>query len=154
MGIKEDCVVSSAQCDIRVQEFCNVDANYKANMEFCGCSTQVLKDAPDPKLGAAPIKCWANSCNKNAKAYQFKFVENEKCPDVCIDESSITALGSNISGSSFSQASCGGQNVQKQDPKVAQSVTELYTYGIGIVIAFVLILLCLSLSISSVLFMK
>ena len=154
MGVPEDCVNSSRQCDVKVQDFCNNIENYNKNKDFCGCSTQVLASAPDPKLGAAPIKCWAQSCNKNAKAYQFEFVKDEKCPDICIDESSITALGSNITGSSFNQASCGGENVQKQDPKVKQSVTQLYTYGAGVIVAFVLILLCMSLSISSVMFIK
>jgi hypothetical protein len=154
MGVPQECVNSSRDCDVKVQDFCNNITNYNANKDFCGCSTQVLASAPDPKLGAAPTKCWAQSCNKNAKAYQFEFVKDEKCPDICIDESSITALGSNITGSSFNQASCGGENVQKQDPKVKQSVTQLYTYGAGVIVAFVLILLCMSLSISSVMFIK
>ena len=136
------------------KEIMKNDIIYNKFKDFCGCSSKVLANAPDPKLGAAPVKCWAQSCNKNAKAYQFEFVKNEKCPDICIDESSITALGSNITGSSFNQASCGGQNVQKQDPKVQQSVTQLYTYGAGMVVIFVVILLCMSLSISSVMFIK
>lgn len=146
--------ISSAECDILVQDFCNIEANYNANKEFCGCSVKVLKDAPDPNLGRTPVKCWADSCNKNAKAYQFEFVKDQKCPDVCIDESSITALGSNITASSFNQASCGGENVQKQDPKASKDITQLYTYGAGVVVVFILTLLCMSLSISSVMFMK
>lgn len=154
MGVPEDCKTPSASCDAKVQDFCNIDANYNANKDFCGCSVQVLKTAPDPALGATPVKCWADSCNKNVKAYQFLFVKDQACPSICIDESSITALGSNITGSSFNQSSCGGQNIQKQDPKAKESVTKLYTYGAGTIISFVFILLCISASMSSILIIK
>ncbi len=152
MGINDPCLANpSLQCDQTVQDYCNKNPNDK---DFCGCSTNVLKDVPDPALGRTPVKCWADSCNKNPKAYQFFFVKDQTCPSVCIDESSITALGSNITSSDFTQSSCGGEVVKKQDPKVAQSVAKLYTYGIGTIIGFVVILLCISMSMSLILFIK
>jgi hypothetical protein len=153
MGVNDPCLANpSLQCDQWVQDYCNKNPN---DQDFCGCSTNMLKDAPDPALGRTPVKCWSDKCNKNANSYKFFFVKDEKCPDVCVDESSITALGSTITGSSFNQSSCGGaQNIQTQDPKVAQSVTKLYTYGIGTIIAFVVILLCISMSMSLILFIK
>ena len=75
MSVPQQCVNSSKDCDIKVQDFCNDDTNYNKFKDFCGCSSKVLANAPDPKLGAAPVKCWAQSCNKNAKAYQFEFVK-------------------------------------------------------------------------------
>jgi hypothetical protein len=151
MSVQTECKTPSKDCDVKVQDYCSKNPN---DVDFCGCSVNALKSNPDPALGKTPVKCWADSCNKNPKAYQFYFLKDEPCPAVCIDQSTITALGSNISGSSFNQASCGGENVQKQDPKVQQSVTELYKYGAGVIIFFVLILLCLSLSMSSIMFIK
>ena len=154
MGVPEDCKTPSVDCDAKVHDFCMIDANFNANKDFCGCSSKVLKDAPDPNLSNAPVKCWANSCNKNPKAYQFLFVKDEKCPDICIDESSITALGSNITGSSFNQASCGGQNVKKQDPNAQKGISDIYKWGAGMGVFFLLILICMSMSMSSILFIK
>jgi len=129
---KQECLANpSPSCDTWVQDYCNKNTS---DQNFCGCSTNVLQNAPDPELGNTPIKCWANSCNKNANAYQFYFVKDQTCPSLCIDKSSITALGSNISSSSFNQASCGGQNNTVKDDAfendIQIQITELYGYGI------------------------
>lgn len=150
--VKASCLgKSSTQCDQLVQEYCAKNEN---DQNFCGCSTNMLKDKPDPALGMTPVKCWSDKCNKNANAYQFLYADKLTCPQVCVDQSTITALGSNITGSEFNQSSCGGQNVKTEDPKAAQNVTKIYTYGVGVVIAFVVILLCISLSMSLILVIK
>lgn len=152
MGVNDKCLANpSLDCDKWVQDYCNQNQN---DQDFCGCSTNVLKDSPDPALGRTPVKCWSDKCNKNVNAYKFFFVKDEKCPDVCVDQSTITALGSNITGSEFNQSSCGGEIVKPQDPKAAQNVTKIYTYGVGVIIAFVVILLCISMSMSLILVIK
>ena len=143
---KQECLANPSQaCDIWAQDYCNLN---KSDTGFCGCSTNVLVDAPDPELGNTPIKCWANSCNKNPNAYQFYFVKDQVCPSLCIDKSSITALGSNINSSSFNQASCGGLNNNVKDVEYEQTIqlqiTQLYEYGIKTIAGMVLLQIIIS----------
>lgn len=138
---KSECLANPSQsCDIWVNDYCNKNIN---DTDFCGCSTNVLKDVPDPELGNTPVKCWANSCNKNPNAYQFYFVKEQSCPSLCIDKSSITALGSNISSSSFNQASCGGQNNTVKNVEFEETIqlqiSQLYEYGIKTIAGMILL---------------
>lgn len=150
MGINDNCLANpSPSCDRWVQDYCMKHSN---DVDFCGCSINALKQVPDPALGALPVKCWANSCNKNANSYKFFYVKNEICPDVCIDNSSITALGSNIQGSQLTQSGCKGNiNVQKDTSAIEKKLTDFYTYGAGVGILFIVIILCI---LSSVLIIK
>lgn len=167
-SLKASCLnKSSFDCDKKVEDFCRLNPTDK---DFCGCSVNMLKDAPDPALGFTPVKCWSDKCNKNSQSYKFFFVKDETCPQVCIDQSSITALGSNITGSTFQQSSCGGEIDKKKDPKDPKdpkkdskkdqekdqekdekSFTKIY---VGVIIACFVILSCISMSISLILFIK
>jgi hypothetical protein len=153
MGINDNCLKNpSLECDRWVQDYCMKHPN---DIDFCGCSINALKQIPDPALGNLPVKCWANSCNKNPNAYQFYFIKDQKCPDVCVDNSTLTALGSNIQGSQLTQSSCNGQvNIQKDTSDIQKKLNEFYKYGIGIGILFIIIILCISISMSSILLIK
>ena len=150
MGVKEECIIPSKECDRKVQDYCNSVPNDK---DFCGCSTNVLKDVPDPALGNLPTMCWAKSCTQNPNAYQFYFTQTYKCPDVCIDQSTITALGSNITESSFNQASCGANIAVENNDENTKTLSELYQYilGLGITTLVSFIILLSSMSIVVVL---
>jgi hypothetical protein len=145
MGVPEECQIPSLECDKKVQSYCNQNPN---DLDFCGCSTNALAKISDPRLGNSPVKCWAKSCTQNANAYQFFFTQTDNCPDVCIDNSTITALGSNITASSFNQASCGA--TQKTDNSaVTKTLTDLYLRGFELTILFFVITCLLLLSIFS-----
>lgn len=140
----------SKECDRIVQAFCNSNQN---DLEFCGCSTNAFKQIPDPKLGQAPVKCWANTCNKNANAYQFFYTKDAQCPNVCIDNSTITALGSTITDSAFNQASCGAE-VQASNPETEKTIKTWGQYGLGFAILIFVIVILMSSSISSLFIFK
>jgi hypothetical protein len=140
------CAVPSKDCDKRVEAYCAANPNDK---DFCGCSTNVLVDITDPKLGNSPVKCWARSCTQNVNAYQFYSFQTDPCPDICIDQSSITAIGSNITDSSFNQAGCNStQNIQQNDTALKTTISQLYEYGLGFGIGVIIMFICLLLSIS------
>jgi hypothetical protein len=145
MGVPDECQIPSKECDKKVQAYCNQNPS---NLDFCGCSINALAQISDPKLGNSPVKCWAKTCTQNANAYQFYFTQTDNCPDICIDNSTITALGSNITSSAFNQASCGA--TQKVDDTASRNtLSELYSSGIklttGIVIfnLFILFSICI-----------
>ena len=149
----EDCkktLGGSRECDPIVQAYCN---NTPTDLDFCGCSTNALNKVTDPKLGESPVRCWANSCNKNANAYQFAFTKDLQCPNICVDNSTITALGSNITDSTFSQSSCGGE-IKTDNKEVEKTLATWQQYGMGFGIAILVILLCMSMSISSIFVFK
>lgn len=89
-------------CDDVISDYCKVNPD---NLDLCGCSSNAFQKIPDPQMGKLNPKCWAESCSTNTRAYRFAF-NNETCPTVCIDNSTITSLGSNITDSSFKQYSC------------------------------------------------
>ena len=139
------CAIPSKECDQRVSAFCAANPNDK---DFCGCSTNVLVDITDPKMGNSPIKCWAKSCTQNVNAYQFFSFQTDPCPDICIDQSSVVALGSNITDSSFNQAGCNSTQNITQDTGVQTTISQLYEYGLGFAVTVVIMFVCLLLSIS------
>jgi hypothetical protein len=124
--LKAQCQIPSKDCDIKVQNYCRANPS---DTDFCGCSTNVLADISDPKFGNSPVKCWAKSCTQNANAYQFFSFQTDTCAPICIDNSSVTVLGSNLSDSSFNQASCGSQNITQNDTALKTTISQLYEYG-------------------------
>jgi len=146
--LRKKCVIPSKECDNLVQTYC---INNPSDEDFCGCSTNVLKNIPDPAMGNSPVKCWAKSCTQNANSYQFHSYQTEKCPDICIDKSTITAIGSNISSSAFNQSSCGNKAVEDSSVSVTKTLTHLYSVGINYSIVNLLLMIIIFSSMSSIL---
>jgi hypothetical protein len=141
-------------CDQTVSDYCKSNPN---DLDFCGCSANSFKNIPDPKMGKLNPKCWADSCSTNPRAYRFAFTD-ETCPNVCVDNSTIQALGSNITDSQFRQSSCAGQNINVEDDKKAQQqltdIKKYATYGAGTSIALVVCIVCSLLSLSLLILQK
>lgn len=139
-------------CDSIMQTHC---ANNPNDVDVCGCSANVYKKVPDPQLANANPVCWATSCNTNVNAYKFKHTLDStgKCPNICIDNSTVNAVGSTIIDSKISQSSCGGTNVDIQggDKKDMQNV---YTTGAFFGVSIVICVILLVLSLSSVVILK
>ena len=129
-------------CDQAVSDWCKTNSD---ELNFCGCSANAFKNIPDPKMGRLNPKCWADSCSTNVTAYRFAFNE-ETCPNVCVDNSTINALGSNITDSEFKQSSCSGTNTTNKDDKQAQQqIAELKkyaTYGASTSAALIICICC------------
>lgn len=136
------------ECDTVMNDYCRSNPN---NLDLCGCSANAYQKLPDAKMGKLNPKCWSDTCSTNPNAYRFKF-NSDPCPSVCVDNSTINALGSNITDSQFKQSSCGGTNVDQTDPAAKRSIENLYKYGmIGVltsVISFLLIFSMLSFAIA------
>jgi hypothetical protein len=140
------CAIPSAACDKLVNAYCLANKN---DTDFCGCSTNAIKGIPDPAFGNLPIKCWATTCTQNPNAYQFFAYQVDQCPNVCVDNSSITALGSNITDSTFTQAGCGAD--VKTDGTAQKTLADLYEKGFLVAFGFtgLLVLILISISVLS-----
>jgi hypothetical protein len=139
--LKIKCIIPSSECDKLVDTYCK---NNTSDKDFCGCSTNVLIDISDPKMSNSPVKCWAKTCTQNVNSYQFAAFQTAACPDICIDQSTITSIGSNITSSSFNQASCGSTQTTKEDSGLKNTLSELYKLGIGFSIAILIIIVSMS----------
>jgi hypothetical protein len=130
-------------CDQTMSNHCKSNPG---DLDLCGCSANAFQKIPDPKMGMLNPKCWSQTCSTNATAYRFKF-NDDKCPQVCVDNSTINALGSNIVDSKFKQSNCGSQDIEVDDTKSQEDMQQLKNAltmgGIGLL---VLIICSISLS--------
>jgi hypothetical protein len=123
-------------CDREMNNYCRNNPN---DLDLCGCSSNAFQRIPDPKMGMLNPRCWSQTCSTNPTAYRFKFNE-DTCPTVCVDNSSINSFGSNIIDSKFKQSNCGNEDTDIDDTKPEDETMTTFALG-AILLLVVLVIL-------------